>query len=130
MPAAKIADQNSALRNLPSVDELLRTPKGHEIAASAGEAHAVELIRQTIAQIRQRLMTTKNASSKETLLSECEDQLGNTWLVEQLADTRRVINATGVVIHTNLGRAPLSEAARRAIADETARYCTLEYDLA
>jgi L-seryl-tRNA(Ser) seleniumtransferase len=42
---------------------------------------------------------------------------------------RHVINASGVILHTNLGRAPLSEAARRAITNEAARYCTLEYDL-
>src|SRR5918912_1603093 len=42
---------------------------------------------------------------------------------------RRVINATGVILHTNLGRAPLSAAARRAITEEAAGYCTLEYDL-
>ena len=42
---------------------------------------------------------------------------------------QRVINATGVVIHTNLGRAPLSKNAQKAVADETAGYCTLEYDL-
>src|SRR5436305_7502322 len=41
---------------------------------------------------------------------------------------RRVVNASGVIVHTNLGRAPLSEVARRAIAEEAARYCTLEYD--
>src|SRR5207248_380026 len=48
---------------------------------------------------------------------------------ERLKGVRRVINASGVVIHTNLGRAPLSEAARRAVENEAARYCTLEYDL-
>jgi L-seryl-tRNA(Ser) seleniumtransferase len=42
---------------------------------------------------------------------------------------RRVINATGVILHTNLGRAPLSDEARRAIAVDATRYCTLEYDL-
>jgi L-seryl-tRNA(Ser) seleniumtransferase len=41
---------------------------------------------------------------------------------------RRVINASGVILHTNLGRAPLSEAARRAITEQAAGYCTLEYD--
>ncbi|HEV3471047.1 MAG TPA: L-seryl-tRNA(Sec) selenium transferase, partial [Pyrinomonadaceae bacterium] len=46
------------------------------------------------------------------------------------ATLRPVINATGVIIHTNLGRAPLSEAAREAVAREAAGYCTLEYDLA
>src|SRR5439155_11534027 len=43
---------------------------------------------------------------------------------------RHVINATGVVLHTNLGRAPLSDAARRAIDDNAAGYCNLEYDIA
>jgi len=48
---------------------------------------------------------------------------------QKLGRLQHVINATGVVIHTNLGRAPLSERARRAIIDETSRYCNLEYDL-
>jgi L-seryl-tRNA(Ser) seleniumtransferase len=49
--------------------------------------------------------------------------------MELMTGTHRVINATGVVIHTNLGRAPLSAAARTAIANEASQYCTLEYDL-
>jgi len=47
---------------------------------------------------------------------------------DALAKVRRVINATGVIMHTNLGRAPLSEAARHAVAVEAAGYCALEYD--
>lgn len=57
-----------------------------------------------------------------------EKRLTNQWRTEQKSGIQRVINATGVVIHTNLGRAPLSENARRAIA-EASGYCTLEYDL-
>ena len=44
------------------------------------------------------------------------------------AGIRRVINATGVILHTNLGRAPLSDSARDAVGREAAGYCTLEYD--
>jgi L-seryl-tRNA(Ser) seleniumtransferase len=47
---------------------------------------------------------------------------------EALGRIRRVINATGVILHTNLGRAPLSETAREAVAVEASGYCTLEYD--
>ena len=50
--------------------------------------------------------------------------------IESLAGFGRVINATGVIIHTNLGRAPLSDAARDALAREAASYCALEYDVA
>ncbi len=49
--------------------------------------------------------------------------------VKQNFGLRRVINATGVVIHTNLGRAPLSENARKAVVEEAAGYCNLEFDL-
>jgi L-seryl-tRNA(Ser) seleniumtransferase len=62
-------------------------------------------------------------------MAAAENRLENAWASEQMAGTHRVINATGVVIHTNLGRAPLSENARQAIAGEASGYCTLEYDL-
>jgi L-seryl-tRNA(Ser) seleniumtransferase len=67
--------------------------------------------------------------SETDLKETAEERLGDAWTAEQRNGIRRVINATGVVIHTNLGRAPLSETARRAVADEAAGYCTLEYDL-
>ncbi len=65
---------------------------------------------------------------RETLLAEAARRLVLSAERERARGLRRVINATGVVLHTNLGRAPLSEAARRAVAEEAAGYCTLEYD--
>ncbi|MGI9036529.1 MAG: L-seryl-tRNA(Sec) selenium transferase, partial [Pyrinomonadaceae bacterium] len=55
--------------------------------------------------------------------------LRNVLRIERQTKLQKVINATGVIIHTNLGRAPLSENARRAMADAASGYCNLEYDL-
>jgi L-seryl-tRNA(Ser) seleniumtransferase len=127
MPSAKTT--NSALRNLPSVDELLRSEAGRSIIESAGERHAAAIVRQVIDELRQEIsITGARARSKEELLAFGERRSANAWASENLAGIHRVINATGVIIHTNLGRAPLSENARHAIAD-AAGYCTLEYDL-
>ncbi|MDQ3817358.1 MAG: L-seryl-tRNA(Sec) selenium transferase, partial [Acidobacteriota bacterium] len=67
--------------------------------------------------------------AREALLEEAARRLERACRREKMKGVRRVINASGVIIHTNLGRAPLSEAARSALAEEAARYCTLEYDL-
>ena len=63
------------------------------------------------------------------LLIQAETILENIYKSEKRKRIQRVINATGVIIHTNLGRAPLSENAVRAITENAARYCNLEYDL-
>jgi L-seryl-tRNA(Ser) seleniumtransferase len=68
-------------------------------------------------------------SSRIALLTEAERRLALACEHEAARGLCRVINATGVILHTNLGRAPLSEAARRAVADEAAGYCTLEFDV-
>jgi L-seryl-tRNA(Ser) seleniumtransferase len=67
--------------------------------------------------------------SREALLAEAIKRLERAVERGESSGLRRVINATGVILHTNLGRAPLSEAARRALSDVAAGYCTLEYDL-
>jgi L-seryl-tRNA(Ser) seleniumtransferase len=120
---------NSVLRNLPSVDELLRSETGCRISAAAGERHAATLVREVLSGLRTQVAAgSSKPRSKQELTAEAEVRLDELWRAEALGGMRRVINATGVIIHTNLGRAPLSDAARRAIADAAA-YCTLEYDL-
>src|SRR5688572_15667137 len=129
MPPAKAPASNSVLRNLPSVDELLRSGHGIIAVREAGERRAVELARTAIEEIRSEIKDAAGDNSKENLTAAAVARFENGWRIEQLSGIRRVINATGVVIHTNLGRAPLSENARRAIFDAGAAYCTLEYDL-
>lgn len=130
MPSAKKAAPNSVFRKLPSVDELLRSHVAREIGVETGERHAAALARAAVDKIRYELVSaTDEDYTEEGLLRMAERVLDDAWRNEQASVTKRVINATGVVIHTNLGRAPLSDRARRVIADEASGYCTLEYDL-
>ena len=115
---------------MPSVDEMLRSDAARIVIEMAGQRHAADLIRRVLGVLREEISAAgAKAYSKHELTSIAESQVESSWATERLAGTQRVINATGVIIHTNLGRAPLSENARRAIADQAAGYCTLEYDL-
>jgi L-seryl-tRNA(Ser) seleniumtransferase len=130
MRSQKALNANSILRNLPSVDELSRSATGHIIAVETGERHASALARKAIEILRSSVVNDGEAqAAKHELLEAAERHLESLWLSERLTGITRVINATGVIVHTNLGRAPLAEAARRVIAEHAAGYCTLEYDL-
>src|SRR5436309_4135588 len=134
MPKEK-SRKSELLRALPSVDALLRTPSARALKNSVGAQHLTILARAVTDELRKSLLSktsiensTNGAHSRETLLNEATRMLERAFRRETETSLRRVVNASGVIVHTNLGRAPLSEAARRAIAEEAARYCTLEYD--
>ncbi len=123
-------NEKTDLRELPSVDLLLRSEIGQIIAAEAGRNHATRAARTVLHAMRKRLGSSpaKRALNRSALLDAAVNSLHSTWTDERRSGVDRVINATGVVIHTNLGRAPLSCAAVDAIT-RAAGYCTLEYDL-
>src|SRR5688572_3819932 len=120
------------LRSIPSVDELLRTPAAAEIAEAAGVKRTLLLARDACDALRKRILEDgvgRDADpGKEAMLAEAASILAGLWTARPRDGVRHVINATGVIVHTNLGRSRLSENAMRAIAD-AAGYCTLEYDL-
>ena len=112
-------------RNLPSVDSVLATPDVAEAVAAFSRDWIVELVRRELDEARERIRKGEEASDAEVVASlVCQR-------VEEVvrAEPRRVINATGVVIHTNLGRAPLSRSAMRAAEEAAAGYSNLEFDL-
>jgi L-seryl-tRNA(Ser) seleniumtransferase len=130
---------NNLLRLLPSIDVLLRTATAGSLQSAVGLEHLSDLARKVTDELRQEIMTTRatpeDASlngelSRAGFLEEAERRLVKAHEADTNSGLRRVINATGVILHTNLGRAPLSDAARRAVAKEAAGYCSLEYDLA
>lgn len=138
-PKPVMAASNNLLRLLPSIDVLLRTATAGSLQSAVGLEHLSDLARKVTDELRQEIMTSpapfESASQNEEVsraafLEEAERRLVKAHEVETNSGLKRVINATGVILHTNLGRAPLSDAARRAIAEEAAGYCSLEYDLA
>jgi L-seryl-tRNA(Ser) seleniumtransferase len=107
-------------RALPSVDRLL----ARDDVRGSGEV-AVALVRQALAQARASIAAGREPPSEEQIAGQVAD-LARLVLAPSL---RPVINATGVIVHTNLGRAPLSEAAIEAMAAVSRGYSNLEFDL-
>ncbi len=132
METSKAAERSVRFRNLPSVDELIRSETAARLMPDAGSARLTEIARAVAEGLRQAIANGDVADADlqaEFLLAEAESRLVAAWASIVRSRLTRVINATGVVIHTNLGRAPLSEAARSAIAEEAAGYASVEYDL-
>ncbi len=118
-----------ALRAVPSVDQLLRMEAVAQLRGSVGLPRLTSIARRVIEEIRQQVYAENSHDlTRDALVNEAVLRIQSLCEHESLSAIRRVINATGVILHTNLGRAPLSEAARLAIANEAAGYCTLEYD--
>ena len=119
---------NQNLRHVPSVDQLLRTDAARELRDRVGPRRATNIARAVIAEVRALVRDSAAEATSNGLLAEAVKRLEVTAERESQSGMRRVINATGVLLHTNLGRAPLSSSARAAI-DAASRYCSLEYDL-
>ncbi len=127
---ANASPLTSTMRNIPSVDELVRSDAGRRITVEAGHSRAIRLARRTLATIRLDIAENNERDlSKELILDAAVNQMVEMHRSEERASLQFVINCTGVIIHTNLGRAVLSAHARQAISDEGATFCTLEYDL-
>ncbi len=136
MVKRKTPDSSEILRLLPSIDALLHSETANEILPETSAKHLTILARTAIDSLRQEiqeklaedLMKTENHSRKD-LLKDAEKRLKTAWRSEQSSRLQTVINATGVIVHTNLGRAPLSENARKALVKNASGYCSLEYNL-
>jgi L-seryl-tRNA(Ser) seleniumtransferase len=113
------------LRLLPSVDQLIRLPEVSEWIACFGRPLTVQAIRSSLEEARTGYSGEGAVPTNESLLERAHDLIRATTT----PTLRTVINATGVVLHTNLGRAPLSRAALQALQEVAIGYSTLEYEL-
>ncbi|MBZ0278466.1 MAG: L-seryl-tRNA(Sec) selenium transferase, partial [Anaerolineae bacterium] len=111
---------------LPAVDTLLNHPQTATLIAEYGRSAVVDALRDTLDSLRERV---RGGEKLPLDAASILTQTGQTLRKVFQPTLRPVINATGVIIHTNLGRAPLSQAAQNAIQAAAAQYNTLEYDL-
>jgi L-seryl-tRNA(Ser) seleniumtransferase len=116
------------LRQLPSVHDVLDTPAFQHLRQSQPHELIVAAVRQELIELRQRINQGENLDGElqvERLAQRVEERLSR----ELQPKLRRVINATGIVLHTNLGRAPIAEEAAKAAYEAAHGYLNLELDL-
>ena len=114
-----------ALRRLPSVDRLLQSEQIQTLIAEHGRDATVSTVRTVLDETRQAILAGADAPTVKALVEAVQTRF-RTLRMRQL---QPVINATGVIIHTNLGRAPLSGVALEAMTAVAGGYSNLEFDL-
>lgn len=130
-----INDKYSAyLRNMPSVDEMLSTPEISKLLETAPRSLLVELVRQELARRRADILSGRadlpgEPPARADLVQEMAARVVVAAEEETKPNLRRVINVTGVVLHTNLGRAVLSPRALQAMTEAATGYTNLELNL-
>ncbi len=134
----KVMSKEEVLRAIPSTNELLDSPLLQERISQLGRAAVLQEIRSTLELVRFQLSSDKGEEGMEILKSlqsptdiEVHILKGLQTRFDELDQKglKRVINGTGIILHTNLGRAPLPREAAAAMASLSGGYCNLEYDL-
>ncbi len=113
------------LRRLPAVNDLLQTSPGQQLIASYSYTLTLRAVREILADVRVAIRGGTPCPPQEELIRKIAEHLEQS----QQAHLRPLINATGVIINTNLGRAPLSKAALAIVSEIGRGYNNLEYDL-
>ena len=118
---------NTEFRNLPSVDQVLAHEHLQQLAESHSFPHSllVSLVRESLDGARRAIVGGKPSPTLDEVVEAVTDRLQ----ILETPQLRPVINATGILLHTNLGRAPLSREATEAISAVATDYSNLEFDL-
>ncbi|MGG7098030.1 L-seryl-tRNA(Sec) selenium transferase [Clostridium sardiniense] len=117
------------LRRLPKVDTLLKEEEVQKYLNRLPRDLVVEKLRLSIDIIRKRILKMEDTSSIFSLQEECLMEFKRIISLLDDMNFKRVINGTGIVIHTNLGRSILSEGSKKALIKAATHYSNLEYDL-
>jgi len=124
MPPANGVDPR---RGLPSVDQAMQWPELQALVGAHGRPAVLRALRLALDELRGGAASSPDGVDEA--IRGIAGQVAARVLAAGRPSLRRVVNATGVVVHTNLGRAPLSHEAAARVADIASSYCNLEYDL-
>ena len=126
----QLVNKADLFRKLPSVDEFLRTSEMMALVSTEGATAVTEACRVVLARLREEIAAGRlDSAGIDLALSGMAEAVGRELRRALSYSLRPVINATGVVLHTNLGRAPLAVSALEHARDVAAGYSNLEYDL-
>jgi len=117
------------LRKLPSVDELLSVPEVAALCREVGRGHVVETARRVLERVRREISTRDSDGEPAVETGELGKLVVEDVRRHLEPSLKEVINASGVILHTNLGRAPLCAEAAEEIRRVSTRYSNLEYDV-
>jgi len=128
-----VADLHPYLRELPAVDRLLKEPALGELLERLPRKLVLAAVQETLQRYREKIIAGGEGGSFTAVSDLSPEKLAREAAVlarkQALPHLRPVVNATGIVLHTNLGRAPLARAAAEAVASIMEGYCNLELDL-
>ena len=119
-------DINTLLRRLPAVDRLLNEPALRDLVSHIPHLLLVEAAQQTISEVRRQVLAGESPELSPAVIADRAAALAQRKSEPAL---RPVLNATGTLLHTNLGRAPLAPAALAAVTAVARGYSNLEFDL-
>jgi len=118
-----------ALKQIPPVNDVLQAPELAEFQQILAQPLATAIIRRVFSDMRRRLSEAKNGLSRSEITATIAAEVAKRLREALQNSLRRIINASGVVLHTNLGRAPLPEGAIEHLREVSTRYSNLEFDL-
>jgi L-seryl-tRNA(Ser) seleniumtransferase len=129
------------LRSLPSIERMLARPAAARLSEALSRDRVRDLLREVLEEMRGELLESRGRKAElhetssgalplsDLMVEEIERRLEARASAAAQPSLKRVINATGVILHTNLGRAPLADQAIEALSDVASHYSNLEYDL-
>ena len=118
-----------ALRQIPPVNDVLRSQELAEFRTILGQPFASEILAKVLAETRRELSESESPASRVDLTATIAAEVARRLRESLEPSLRRVINASGVVLHTNLGRAPLPEGAIEQLRQVSVGYSNLEFDV-
>ena len=129
MADARPPGPDELLRQIPAVEEVLNRPAIRELGEKLGRRFVTVRVREVLAGFRRQIRDGRWPAAERLSETLLETQISKAVERARAFSLRPVINATGVILHTNLGRAPLSREALGHALDAATRYSNLEYDL-
>ena len=125
----KTSERNNIFRRIPKVDQFLARPAVSDWIRRAGRDFVVSRVQRLLDDVRDGIRRDPDGAAEAVGMEALERMLSERLQAGLVPGLRAVINATGVILHTNLGRAPLSASAQKSLSELSGQYGNLEYDI-